>query len=318
MVLAANQDGKQAAKVLIPPLTVEEEDSIILARITNDERPLKRVIKRFHGYAAAACPPIVPLAPGTASTGTVQDAREAFLVELASYQLSLKKSAMICEAETRQVEEYRRERQRIEQEHEVLRDQIEELKTALEHAQMLRRRKIEYDQLTERVNTLPQRDELQQEIDSLENDMAAIRAEHENQNRTLLSQKVALDAIVTDLSSLRFIGKDKDTTTEPNSPGDTPALELPEMVAEPTSESQTEIESAVEVAKDTRDTDKEEEEEPVTPAKTQEEGMVEDDIEMGEVEEEPRDKLKKKPREEELEEGEASDESSELSEPPDD
>lgn len=41
------------------------------------------------------------------------DAKEAFLVELASFQLMLKKSAMICEAESRQVEEYQRERQRI-------------------------------------------------------------------------------------------------------------------------------------------------------------------------------------------------------------
>ena len=44
-----------------------------------------------------------------------------------------------------------------------------------------------------------------------------------------------------------------------------------------------------------------------------------DDIEMGELAEEPKDlKPRKKPREEELEEGEASDMSSELSEPPDD
>ena len=39
--------------------------------------------------------------------------REAFLLELASFQLSLKKSFMVCEAEARQVEEYQRERERI-------------------------------------------------------------------------------------------------------------------------------------------------------------------------------------------------------------
>lgn len=44
---------------------------------------------------------------------SVNDAREAFLVELASFQLTLKKSTMICEAEARQVEEYQKERQRI-------------------------------------------------------------------------------------------------------------------------------------------------------------------------------------------------------------
>lgn len=50
----------------------------------------------------------------------------------------------------------------IDDEHGTLRAQIEELKTALEHAQMLRRRKIEYDLVAEKVNTLPSREELEQ------------------------------------------------------------------------------------------------------------------------------------------------------------
>jgi THO complex subunit 7 len=90
-------------------------EAVIHTRITNDERPLRRVIKKFHGYTSVADTPIVPpLASDTGSeTHSIEDAREAFLVELASFQLLLKKSVMICEAETRQVEEYQRERQRI-------------------------------------------------------------------------------------------------------------------------------------------------------------------------------------------------------------
>jgi hypothetical protein len=93
-------------------------DAIIHTRITNDERPLRRVLKKFHNYTAVAhtpiIPPVVPLVNDAGSNiGTVDDAREAFLVELASFHLLLKKSVMICEAEARQVEEYQRERQRI-------------------------------------------------------------------------------------------------------------------------------------------------------------------------------------------------------------
>lgn len=47
------------------------------------------------------------------SSGAVEDAREAFLIELASFELALKKSMMVCEAERRQVEEYQREREKI-------------------------------------------------------------------------------------------------------------------------------------------------------------------------------------------------------------
>lgn len=118
--------------IVIPPLTAEEEgvsivtpfargpltesnpDQIILARITNDERPLRRVLKKFHSYTSLSHTPLVPaLGSPSPDDDLVEDAREAFLVELASFQLSLQKSSMICEAEARQVEEYQRERHRI-------------------------------------------------------------------------------------------------------------------------------------------------------------------------------------------------------------
>lgn len=90
------------------------KDQIILARITIDERPLRRIIKRFHNYTSLSHTPIVPVLPGSVPTpASVEDAREGFLVELAQFQLLMKKSAMICEAEARQVEEYQRERQAL-------------------------------------------------------------------------------------------------------------------------------------------------------------------------------------------------------------
>lgn len=84
-------------------------DAIIHTRITNDERPLRRVVKKFHNYASLVHHPLVP----PSSSGTVEDAREAFLIELSSFELALKKSMMVCEAERRQVEEYQRERGKI-------------------------------------------------------------------------------------------------------------------------------------------------------------------------------------------------------------
>ncbi|KIM68844.1 hypothetical protein SCLCIDRAFT_1209049 [Scleroderma citrinum Foug A] len=94
----------------IPPLSVEDEDAIIHTRITNDERPLRRIVKKFHTYASLAfASPVHSSHAGN----SIDDAREAFLIELSSFELSLKKSLMVCEAESRQVEEYQRERQRI-------------------------------------------------------------------------------------------------------------------------------------------------------------------------------------------------------------
>ena len=94
-----------------PTLTSFSSDGIVHIRLTNDEKALRRVTKKFHSYTSIAYPPLVPPAPSLSTS--VEDAREAFLVELASFHLSLRKSLMVCEAEARQVEEYQRERERI-------------------------------------------------------------------------------------------------------------------------------------------------------------------------------------------------------------
>lgn len=148
--------------------------------------------------------------------------------------------------------------------------------------------------------------------------MAAIRAEHENQNRTIQGQKTALDGIITELGSLRFMGKERDAGSVAASARATP---IPEMdVADNTAEGGT---GATASSSQTEDKEEGEADKPssesVLSTVATEEGVVEDDIEMGEVEENPKNpKGKMKKHREELEEGEASDSSSALSDPPDD
>lgn len=85
---------------------------MIHSRITNDERALRRVVKKFINYTTVAYSAVD--SPGSdQSSSVVGDAREAFLQELSSFSLQLKKAVLVCEAEARQVEEYYRERQRI-------------------------------------------------------------------------------------------------------------------------------------------------------------------------------------------------------------
>ncbi|KAF5363730.1 hypothetical protein D9756_000744 [Leucocoprinus leucothites] len=309
---------------IIPTLTMEEEDNIVLARITNDERPLKRVIKKFHSYVNAAANPTPASKPAddpVQQMESIDDAKEAFLVELASLQLLLKKSVMTCEAETRQVENYQMERYKIEQEHESLEIQIKELKVALEHAQILRRRKMEYDVVAEKIHTLPSREELEQEIASLENDMAAIHSENETQEKMIQGHKSALDSIVAELASLRFLGRDKDTMSEAPSGRATPVLEVAAgLLTDAHTDASTRANSDMPTPSAREDAEEEKtSDEPESQKIT--DSNPDDDIEMGELEEDPKEKeaaVKKKPLAEELEEGETFDGSSELSEPPDD
>jgi len=235
---------------------------------------------------------------------------------------------MVCEAEARQVEEYYRERQRIEDEHGSLKGQIEQLKIFLEHAQVERKRKIEYDSFAEKINTLPSRAELERSIQLLENDMVAIRADQEAQSRHLQTQRASLVSIITDLGSLRLMSKD--TEAEPSHPG------TPDPDAAATSEADASRSSPAVLAangeSDREEGEEAEEGEAEEVERHQEDGSAppsivvhdppsnsDDDIEMGELAEEREPvRGKKKLRREDLEEGEASDESSELSELPDD
>ena len=146
--------------------------------------------------------------------------------------------------------------------------------------------------------------------------MAAIRAEHETQNRTIKGHKSALDGIITDLTSLRFMGKERETTLIPESRPETPTSD----VASAVESSLTSINSgSSEIGEETQEREEGEGDKIILDSDqlTNEHTAEENDIEMGEVEEEPKGKNKKKSRED-LEEGEATDASSELSEPPDD
>jgi len=347
--------------VSLPP---DEEDAIIHSRITNDERALRRVVKKFSNYTAVAYPQLDSASTEQPNTA-VEDAREAFLLELSSFSLQLKKVVMVCEAETRQVEEYYREKQRIEDEHNSLKGQIEQLKTSLEHAQVERKRKIEYDSFAEKINTLPNRTELERSIQLLENDMAAIRGDQEAQGRHLQSQRASLISIISDLGSLRLMTKD--TEAEPSRPGTpdldaaTSEMEVPRsppaiaIVSEESSkeegeEGETE-EGETEEGEKRQGDAQSSDDVPLfntldprarafipsrdsappsrlrlrsdhtgsAPPSTPQQKSDDDDIEMGELAEEREPlRVKRRPRREDLEEGEASDESSELSDPPDD
>lgn len=132
---------------------------------------------------------------------------------------------------------------------------------------------------------------------SLENDIAAVRSEHDTQNRTILTQKSSLDGIIAELGSLRMLGKDPAEIAAVGTPSrQTPPLELPEPAPE-----LARVSTPLPIA--------------ASEATTDEQGVDgSDDIEMGEVEEDPKSKRKAR---EDMEEGEATDASSELTDLPD-
>jgi len=87
-------------------------DALVQLRILSDERALRKVVRKFYTFAFA-------VAPGSADneqTGaemSLEEAREQLLAEIATFNMHLQKSALICQAEARQVMEYEKEKERI-------------------------------------------------------------------------------------------------------------------------------------------------------------------------------------------------------------
>lgn len=136
--------------------------------------------------------------------------------------------------------------------------------------------------------------------------MVTIQSDYATEERNLLGQKTALDSLVAELAALKFFGKDKDAIT---------ASAVPSLRGTPVPDGGEITESGTETPGEDPIIEKEEGEEDAVS-----EPPPDDDIEMGEVEEDAKNvkSLSKKKAREEMEEGEATDGSSELSDPPDD
>jgi THO complex subunit 7 len=75
----------------------------------NDERPLRRLVRKFHAFSLQAR----NASPDSSDSTQVEDAKRSFLIELATYQMNLRRNALSCQAESRQVMEYKHEKERL-------------------------------------------------------------------------------------------------------------------------------------------------------------------------------------------------------------
>lgn len=162
--------------------------------------------------------------------------------------------------------------------------------------------------------------------------MSAIRLEQDTQQRVMLARKQALDAVIADLNSLRSMGKeiDANTPSRPSTPTpDNPAQssELGTGVSLETGQlmdASLESGEVDEMATDTMPPPAVDRLNPAarvfvpSPLHTTRILQSSDDVEMGEVSEDKNSNKTKKKLREELEEGEASDTSSALTDLPED
>ncbi|KZP00205.1 hypothetical protein CALVIDRAFT_325005 [Calocera viscosa TUFC12733] len=193
-----------------------EEDEIIHNRLLNDERVIRRLTRKFHAYSTKARP-----TPYASSSSNIGDLRDAFLSELAQYQVFLRKTTLQCQAEQRQVLAYQLERDRIANLHARYREDIATLKQELERAQIGRKQKIEYDEVAAKINALPTRGELEKEITAMQEEIAALQHDKELQMSHMNARREKFDQLINDINELRWLGRERG----PEEPGSPPGEE---------------------------------------------------------------------------------------------
>ncbi|KAF8760372.1 Tho complex subunit 7 [Rhizoctonia solani] len=152
----------------------------------------------------------VPLPATLVTLEEVENARDEFLVELASFRLSMRKNTLVIDAEGRQAQQYKDEIESIAREHEATKLDIENLRLTLEQEQTFRKRKQEYDLVAEKINDYPSRTELTADIAALDDELSTIRAAREDHNENLAARRAVLDTLVQQIHSLRQMGKPQD------------------------------------------------------------------------------------------------------------
>ncbi|QRV87793.1 THOC7 domain-containing protein [Ceratobasidium sp. AG-Ba] len=306
----------------LPLPTPEQEEALIHARVQNDDRIVRKLTKKLQSYLALHFAYISYQNESDPSLATlvnlteVDNARDEFLVELASFRLSIQKSTLVLGAEARQVQQYNNEIESIAQEHDATRLDLDNLRLTLEQEQMFRKRKQEYDVVAEKINDFPTRAELTADITALDDELSTIRAAREDHNENLAARRAILDTLVSQIQSLRLMGK------QPDNPEVAPSAAIESgsgHALNPTARPFIPLRSAANTPTPGPSTPL-----PLPPV-TNKEG--DDDIEMGEVAEEAeagevedvekwgkQSRSKSRKPDEEMEEGEASDGSTGLSE----
>ncbi|CAE6505675.1 unnamed protein product [Rhizoctonia solani] len=301
----------------LPLLAQEQEDATLHARVhnVNNDKAINKLMKRLQAYLARNFAYISyqnnpdPSLATLVTLEEVENTRDEFLVELASFRLSMRKNTLVIDAEGRQAQQYKDEIESIAREHEATKLDIENLRLTLEQEQTFRKRKQEYDLVAEKINDYPSRTELTADIAALEDELSTIRAAREDHNENLAARRAVLDTLVQQIHSLRQMGKPQDGTDPASgsaefshtghslNPAARPFVPGHSLAGTPTPAPGTPLA-------------------PV-PAATKHEG--DDDIEMGEVAEEAeagevedgdkwtKNKSKSRRPDDEMEEGEASD-----------
>ncbi|KAJ3133049.1 hypothetical protein HK101_004499 [Irineochytrium annulatum] len=189
------------------------EDTILKNRLLFDTRPLKKCIRRFQTFKRL-------VEVGRDETAW-RPQLDQFLVDLETFQYGLVKHQLVHDMNRRELDNYKAEQRKIEQDITRTTQEIEELKGDLEAEQVVRKNKLQYDEIAKDINKLPSRARSIENAKVLKNDIRVLEAE---KRRLLAAMDLRRNMFATVMQALNTmkdtIAADNDAVVEDNTNAD--------------------------------------------------------------------------------------------------
>ncbi|KAJ3242687.1 hypothetical protein HDU78_001234 [Chytriomyces hyalinus] len=173
-----------------------EIDAVIRNRIALDNRPLRKIVKRFETLRKAV----------EAKGGKDSSAREAFELfstDLAAFQLSVRKQKQMREMNVVQQSHFASDLCSVQDGIQAAKADIEELKVMLVQEQTAAKRKTEYDAVARKCLELPSREESERNMATLREEILALQQTQQRLVQSYAYRKTLLHNVVSAIYTMK-------------------------------------------------------------------------------------------------------------------
>ncbi|KAK9720794.1 THO complex subunit 7 [Basidiobolus ranarum] len=179
-----------------------DDDTIIRNRLSVDERPLKRCLKRFLTWS------------NSIKAASMEEAELQFplvVAEFAQYEQTMLRNQFIQDMSQVQVKHFAQDSDTIAQDIKATQNAIQVLSKQLKEAQVELNNKIEYDKMTKEIRQHPNREDSLRDIHKLKTDIAKLESENVTHTKSMELRQEQFRMILDAISNMqRALKEEKD------------------------------------------------------------------------------------------------------------
>lgn len=176
----------------LQPLKPDEQEAVISARLAVPDRPLRGLMARLQAIAKSD------------GSEEAASAIASFTLELEAYVLNLSRIEAVAQQTTvEEVRKYDEKIQAITAENQATIESIESLKKELVNVQQDRKNKLEYDSIASEIMKYGTREELQNSLSSLQEQIDTLHSESTKYTEIMSTSESRFEGIASQLEALR-------------------------------------------------------------------------------------------------------------------